>query len=651
MGVTAVVGMCLLLTTALGQSVARETGVGSGGSGGSIETGVGSGGSGGSIETGVGSGGSVGSIETGGGSGGSIETGGGSGGSIETGVGSGGSGGSTETGVGSGGSIEPGSPGRADHLTDDTSVISDDTSSPEIVIGQTVDTGNDVTGVGGPTGYVGRLLVVPMDGSHWVGVKAISEEIGRRGHQVTVVIPEVSMRLGPSSHCRTVSYPVPYSQETVDMLMDKHKDNLRAATLPLVERMTHHMANIQNFSSFILTTAESLLFNTTLITSLEQQGFDAVLTDPLVPTGSLLARRLGVPSVGLLRGIPCGLDLASAACPSPPSYVPRFFTKYTHSMSFPQRVGNVLVSLVEPLLCRLLYWRFDQLANRFLGEDVGVAEVLADTALWLLRYDFTLEFPRPLMPNMVLVGGINCHVRNPLPKELEQWVSGDHGFIVFSLGSMVASLPDDITLVFLQAFTLIPQKVLWRYSGPVPGNIPDNVKMMKWIPQNDLLAHHGARAFLTHSGTHGLYEGVCHAVPMVMLPLFGDQPDNAQRLASKGVGVVLDINHITVETLLQALDEVVNNPRYKSSVLKLSAIHKDQPVDPLELSVYWTEFVMRHKGAAHLRAAAQDLNWFQYHSLDVIGLLIVVASAVVTVTLKCLSRCVRRITTRKMKED
>eukprot|EP00063_Salmo_salar_P065836 XP_014040671.1 PREDICTED: UDP-glucuronosyltransferase 1-1-like [Salmo salar] len=332
-----------------------------------------------------------------------------------------------------------------------------------------------------------------MDGSHWVGVKAISEEIGRRGHQVTVVIPEVSMRLGPSSHCRTVSYPVPYSQETVDMLMDKHKDNLRAATLPLVERMTHHMANIQNFSSFILTTAESLLFNTTLITSLEQQGFDAVLTDPLVPTGSLLARRLGVPSVGLLRGIPCGLDLASAACPSPPSYVPRFFTKYTHSMSFPQRVGNVLVSLVEPLLCRLLYWRFDQLANRFLGEDVGVAEVLADT---------------------ILVAKVRLHAG-----------------------------------------------VLWRYSGPVPGNIPDNVKMMKWIPQNDLLAHHGARAFLTHSGTHGLYEGVCHAVPMVMLPLFGDQPDNAQRLASKGVGVVLDINHITVETLLQALDEVVNNPR------------------------------------------------------------------------------------------
>ena len=32
------------------------------------------------------------------------------------------------------------------------------------------------------------------------------------------------------------------------------------------------------------------------------------------------------------------------------------------------------------------------------------------------RNDFTMEFPRPLMPNVILVGGINCNVRNPLPE-------------------------------------------------------------------------------------------------------------------------------------------------------------------------------------------------------------------------------------------
>lgn len=33
----------------------------------------------------------------------------------------------------------------------------------------------------------------------------------------------------------------------------------------------------------------------------------------------------------------------------------------------------------------------------------------------LNRIDAVFEFPRPLMPNTILVGGLNCHVRNPLP--------------------------------------------------------------------------------------------------------------------------------------------------------------------------------------------------------------------------------------------
>ncbi|KAM6948861.1 UDP-glucuronosyltransferase 1-2-like [Aplochiton taeniatus] len=256
------------------------------------------------------------------------------------------------------------------------------------------------------------------------------------------------------------------------------------------------------------------------------------------------------------------------------------------------------------------------------------------------------------MPNMVLVGGINCNIRNPLPQDLEAWVStGQHGFIVFTLGSLVSSMPEGLTAIFLEAFRQIPQKVLWRHSGPYPDNIPENVKMMKWLPQNDLLAHHRVRAFITHGGTHGLYEGLCHAVPMLMVPVTHEQPDNAHRLASRGVGVVLDIQTVTAEMLLQGLNDVVNDTRYKDNVVKLSALHKDRPIDPLDLSVFWTEFVMRHKGAGHLRVAAHDLKWFQYHSLDMIILLVAVILFVVIVTVKCMKLCVRRIKSTKSKKD
>ena len=90
--------------------------------------------------------------------------------------------------------------------------------------------------------------------------------------------------------------------------------------------------------------------------------------------------------------------------------------------------------------------------------------------------------------------------------------------------------------------------------------------------------------------------------------------------------------------------------RYKENVQKLSALHKDRPVDPLDLSVYWTEFVMRHKGAKHLRPAVHDLNWFQYFSLDVIALLATVVLVFVILTVKCLKLCLRKLS-RKRKRD
>ncbi|TKS80245.1 UDP-glucuronosyltransferase 1-1 [Collichthys lucidus] len=452
------------------------------------------------------------------------------------------------------------------------------------------------------SGFLGNLLVVPMDGSHWVAIKALAQEIGRRGHRVTVVIPEISIRMGPGKHYNTVTYPVPYDKAFIDSVMSTHKDVMRKSTQSFVEKVKKRFAQIQKITGLLHTTAESLLFNASLISHLAQQNFDAVLTDPMVPTGSLIARKLGLPTVNLLRGIPCSLDIKAAGCPSPPSFVPRFFTRYTDKMNFKQRAFNTLIALLEPLMCRVLYWHFDNLAYQFLGEEVGIAEVLSDSAIWLLRIDFALEFPRPLMPNIILVGGINCNVRNPLPEDLESWVSGEHGFVVFTLGTMISDMPEEITAIFLEAFRQIPQK------------------------------------------------GICHAVPMLMLPISGDQPDNAQRLASKGAGVVLDILSITTESLLKGLNDIIKDPRYKENMLRLSSLHKDRPVEPLDLSVHWTEFVMRHKGAKHLKAAVHDLNWFQYYCLDVIVLLATVVLVFVMLTVKCLKLCFSRLS-RKRKQD
>lgn len=74
-------------------------------------------------------------------------------------------------------------------------------------------------------------------------------------------------------------------------------------------------------------------------------------------------------------------------------------------------------------------------------------------------------------------------------------------------------------------------------------------------------AHPKAKVFITHGGTHGIYEGICNAVPMLIFPLFGDQGDNVHRLVTRGVAESLGIYDVTTEKLLAALNKIIHDKR------------------------------------------------------------------------------------------
>ncbi|KAM7407704.1 hypothetical protein PAMA_003443 [Pampus argenteus] len=500
-----------------------------------------------------------------------------------------------------------------------------------------------------------KVLVMPVDGSHWLSMNILVKELTQRGHEVMVLVPESSLLIQGSESYRTEIYKVPYTKAE----LDKNFNELKDGVFLKPPEFTDLFINVQrliNFTSLQVIGCESLLNNQPLMSQMQGERFDLLLTDPFLPCGSILAHVFSIPAIYFLRGLPCGLDRKASQCPSPPSYVPVSFTGNPKNMNFPQRVKNMVMYLVESCLCRVMYGHFDDLVSRHLGDDMTYMDLLSQGAIWLLRYDFTFEWPKPVMPNMVFIGGINCAKKAPLPADLKEFVdgSGDDGFIVFTLGSIVSSMPEEKAKLFLEAFRQIPQRVVWRYTGVVPDDVPKNVRLMKWLPQNDLLAHPKAKLFMTHGGTHGIYEGICNAVPMLMFPLFGDQGDNVLQMVAHGVAEKLDIYSVTTENLLAALNEMIFDKSYKDTMVALSQIHLDRPIEPLDLAVFWTEFVMRHKGAAHLRVSAHDLNWIQYHSLDVIGFLVIVLITVMCVTLKgclvCTSKCCRKGASKRKSE-
>ncbi|XP_074857755.1 UDP-glucuronosyltransferase 1A7-like isoform X3 [Carettochelys insculpta] len=488
----------------------------------------------------------------------------------------------------------------------------------------------------------GKLLVVPMDGSHWLSMRPVVENLSQRGHEVVVVTPQVSWQMGIAVNYTVKTYPVSYTREDLDGSLQVYLyAHLKGLPFPF-NVLSLYKASVSVFQS-LFSHCKTLFSQRELMHNLKQSNFDAILTDPIFACGAIVANYLSLPSVFFMRGFPCNLHYKANQCPDPPSYVPRLFTRNSDYMTFSQRLENVLVDSVESLYCNGFFAEALSFASQVLQRDVTMLDLL-NASVWLMRYDFVFEFPRPVMPNMVFVGGINCDESKSLSEEFESIVnaSGEHGFVVFSLGSMISQIPMNKAEMFAEAFGTIPQTVFWRYTGQTPPNLANNTKLVKWLPQNDLLAHPKARAFITHGGSHGIYEGICNGVPMVLMPLFGDQMDNAKRIESRGAGVTLNVLEITAEDMSDALNTVIYNKSYKDNIMHLSALHLDRPIHPLDLSVHWIEFVMRHKGAPHLRPAAHDLNWMQYHSLDVIAFLLAVVLGATFVSLKCCLFCCRK---------
>lgn len=59
--------------------------------------------------------------------------------------------------------------------------------------------------------------------------------------------------------------------------------------------------------------------------------------------------------------------------------------------------------------------------------------------------------------------------------------------------------------------------------------------------------------------------------------------------------------------------------RYKEKVTEAMNIYKDVEIPGLRRAVYWTEYVIRHKGARHLRNPVLDEPLWKYYMLDVFG--------------------------------
>ncbi|XP_055488188.1 LOW QUALITY PROTEIN: UDP-glucuronosyltransferase 2A1-like [Leucoraja erinacea] len=217
-----------------------------------------------------------------------------------------------------------------------------------------------------------NILIWPAEGSHWINLKPIINELIARGHSVTVAVNSTVLDIDYSepSPVKYEVFQVPFTNDKIQDLMnaigqfwlyDKHK-------YPTGKR-TENSQQSWNVESNLPMVCDGMIKNEKLVQKLRDSKFKVVLSDPVHRCGELLALKLGIPFIFSLRFSPgFTVERLCGQIPAPPSYVPAILSEFTDKMSFTERVQNVLYTFMYDWMCKRMWHDLDSYYTEALGE-------------------------------------------------------------------------------------------------------------------------------------------------------------------------------------------------------------------------------------------------------------------------------------------
>ncbi|KAJ1532204.1 hypothetical protein ONE63_000824 [Megalurothrips usitatus] len=473
------------------------------------------------------------------------------------------------------------------------------------------------------------LGMFPFNGrSHNIMFKATMEALADRGHQVVQFSPF------PQKKPRANYTDVDLSGQFPSLV-----NTLTFEQMTSFERF-HIVELISSFSGPELCRAVFASQDFRDVMDGKYGKFDVVFTEIFgSDCWTVVAHKLQVPLISIATTPDFAWMHGRVGSPDNPAYLVVNNEPVAGRLTFPQRVVNVFMYILNNLKFKYyIEWPSDTVVREFFGADTpSLSELTSRTSLILVNNHVSLNPARPVPPNVVHVGGI--HLKDlrvdrtgaGLEPGLRAWMDGaEHGVIFFTMGSLVrtSSLPSATIQGLIRAFAAVPQRVLWKYeSDDIAPLLSDNVRTASWMPQTDILAHPKTVLFITHGGLMGTTEAVVLGVPMLGIPLFADQFPNVALYQSLGIAESVDHRDITEATVLAAIKKLTATDEYRVRAQQIAARFVDRPQSAAEAAVWWTEYVVRHRGAKHLRPIGADLPLYQYLLLDVVAVALAAAAA------------------------
>ena len=267
---------------------------------------------------------------------------------------------------------------------------------------------------------------------------------------------------------------------------------------------------------------------------------EVIVTDVMMPGGSLAAELTGLPYASL------------SCCPVPALDAYRtFIPEHTLAAFDP---GSTLRELSLPG-----------------GDD---RNLLGRTSprLHLILTTPQIAGTPALPPEVVLVGPF-APQPSPPPPPPRGHGDGPPTVVVTASTHSIAALgsrafvQDRYLKAAAEALGGLPVSAVVTHPGS--GDAPANVRFAGNLPHEELFD--GAAAVVTHAGWGTVSRALVRGLPLVLVPISGDQPYIAARCADLGAGIALDAETVTAAGLRDAVRAVLEEPRYREAAGALAA--------------------------------------------------------------------------------
>ncbi|XP_030036369.2 UDP-glucosyltransferase 2 [Manduca sexta] len=481
------------------------------------------------------------------------------------------------------------------------------------------------------------LAVIPAPAlSHQLFFRPLIEELVKRGHELTVITtdPAYSNTKPPANlteiDVHDISYTV-YKSVFCNNLRGKNDMHMQFRTL--LDALTQ-VFEVQYTSEPI----QNLMK--------ENRRFDLVIIEAYYRITAVYAYIYKVPAV-LVSSFGMSINNPEViGAPVNPLYYPSVIRQRIVNMTLIEYISEIY----NELWVHRQVYAHEEIENALLKKLIPdaptIRDVLNNIYVMMLNEFPPWDWNRPVPPSVVFMGPVIQKSEKELPQDLRTYLDeSKSGVIYISFGTTVIEslLPPQKMQIFYKVFSELPYNVIWKWASNKTQNVPKNVKLVKWLPQPELLKHPNVKLFITQGGIHSTYEAIRAEVPMIGIPISLDQWFQTEHYGHKGIGVRLPFDTITEEVLRNTILKIIEDDSYRRSISRLRSLTYDQPQPPLHRFVWWIEHVLRH-GGRHFRAPAANMKWSEMLELELVGIVVVttvVSGTLMMYSLVRLMKCVR----------